>query len=101
MGTLWIRSRQTGVVEELNEAIEYGREPLALRPPGHPNRFKSLNNISHALRARGLTEDMGEVIEQRRESLTLIPLGHPDRAVALRKCAEAILQMECGVKELE
>lgn len=33
-------------VDDLEEAIALGREALALRPPGHPRRSVSLNNLA-------------------------------------------------------
>jgi hypothetical protein len=36
-------------MEDLEEAITYHREALTLRPPGHPDRFMSLNNLASAV----------------------------------------------------
>jgi hypothetical protein len=34
-------------MEDLEEVITYHREALTLRPPGHPDRSSSLNNLAN------------------------------------------------------
>jgi hypothetical protein len=73
-------------MEDLEEAITSHREALTLRPPGHPNRSKSLDNLASCsvhtrYKQLGRMEDLEEVITYHREALTLCPPGHPDRSV--------------------
>lgn len=46
---LWDSYLQTGKQEEPDEAIEYGRASLALRPVGHLDRPMSLTSLGNAL----------------------------------------------------
>jgi hypothetical protein len=68
----------------LDKAIEFERESLALRPPGHPRRATSCANLAASLRVRyeqtGNITLLDEANELAREALVLQPPGHPDRA---------------------
>jgi hypothetical protein len=59
-------ARHTFSMEDLEDAISYHREALSLRPPGHPNRSSSLNNLANVLSTRyeqsGRMEDLEEAI---------------------------------------
>ena len=79
----------------LEEVITYCPEALTLRPPGHPDRSSSLNDLAIAVLTRyhqlGRIEDLEEAITYLREALTLSPLGHPDRSSSLNNLAIAVL----------
>jgi catechol 2,3-dioxygenase-like lactoylglutathione lyase family enzyme len=68
-------------MEDLEEAIIFYREALALHPIGHPDRSSSLSDLTKAVLARykqlGRLEDLEEAITFYREVLTLCPLSHP------------------------
>ena len=78
-------------MEDFDEAIVLDREALDLRPPGHPDRSMSLNNLAIRLSARykqlGGVEDLDEAVVLDREALDLRPLGHPDRSSSLNNLA--------------
>ncbi|KAH7918904.1 hypothetical protein BV22DRAFT_1123568 [Leucogyrophana mollusca] len=69
------------VVGELDKAIDHHRAPLRLRPPVHPDRSSSLNNLALTLstrfKQRGDRADLDEAIELNRAALELHPPGHP------------------------
>jgi hypothetical protein len=44
--TVLTRYEQSGRIEDLEDVITFHREALTLRPPGHPDRFSSLNNLA-------------------------------------------------------
>jgi len=50
--TLKLRFHRFRSLDDINECISLNREALSLRPPGHPGRQKSLNNLARALKAR-------------------------------------------------
>ena len=70
------------------------RESLELRPPGHPHRDISLNNLASALGDRydlsGSLEDLEEMLQVHREALELCPPGHPLRDSSLTALANAL-----------
>jgi tetratricopeptide (TPR) repeat protein len=81
--SIWEGSKKTGSTEELEHSILLQRVALALRPPGHPLRHWSLNNLSAALDSRyrktKSTEDLEECILLFKDALALRQKGHPDR----------------------
>ncbi|TEB31576.1 hypothetical protein FA13DRAFT_1732403 [Coprinellus micaceus] len=81
-----------GEIEDLNQAIALHRDGLALRPPGHPQRRMSLNNLATSLslyvRERGpCTGEIDEVISLQREARDLLPQGHEDTSMYLSNLA--------------
>ena len=76
---------------DLDAAIALGREALALRPSGHPDRSSSLIRHAVDLFTRHLkletVEDVDEVIVFNREVLDLCLQGHPGRSVSLNNLA--------------
>jgi hypothetical protein len=69
-----------------NELIEIKRKVLALRPPGHPDRANSFDNLATSLRVRykqtGDVALLDGAIELNRGALALRPPGHPNRATS-------------------
>jgi hypothetical protein len=81
-----------GEIEDLNQAIALHRDGLAMRPPGHPQRRMSLNNLATSLslyvRERGpCAGEIDEVISLQREALDLLPQGHEDTSMYLSNLA--------------
>ncbi|KAG2151615.1 TPR-like protein [Suillus bovinus] len=80
-----------GTSKDLDEAIVFDREVLALHPIGHPDRSSSLNDLANDLAARfehrGNEEDLDEAIALHTEVLALHPVGHPDRSILLNNLA--------------
>jgi tetratricopeptide (TPR) repeat protein len=77
----------------LDSAIRLGREALALRPIGHPDRATTCALLATLLAKYAVENDGGllrEVIQLDREVLQLRPIGHPDRDEALRDLAASI-----------
>ena len=78
-------------MEDLDEVMTYHHEALTLRPPGHPDRSMSLNNLANALLAHykqsGSMEDLEEAITYHHEALTLCPPGHPGHCTSLNNLA--------------
>jgi CHAT domain-containing protein/tetratricopeptide (TPR) repeat protein len=75
----------------MDQAIALQMEVLALHPVGHPDRFKSLNNVALQLSIRfdnrGNAEDLDQAISLQRDALALHPVGHPDRSLLLNNLA--------------
>jgi CHAT domain-containing protein len=92
---VFIRYKQLGRMEDLEEAITYHREALTLRPLGHLDHSSSLNNLANVILTRyqelGRIEDLEEVIIYYREALTLRPPGSPNRSNSLNNLATAVL----------
>jgi tetratricopeptide (TPR) repeat protein len=80
--------------EDLDQAIALHREALALRPVGHVDRPKSLNNLANQLSSRfehrGNVEDLDQAIALQREALALRPVGHVDRSKSLNDLANQL-----------
>ncbi|KZP02933.1 hypothetical protein FIBSPDRAFT_808230, partial [Athelia psychrophila] len=55
------RFTHKGQTVDLEEAITHHRDALELRPPGHPDRFMSLNNLANALQIR--FENTGQMVD--------------------------------------
>ncbi|KAG1877227.1 CHAT domain-containing protein [Suillus subluteus] len=70
------------------------REVLTLRPPGHPHRDTTLNNLGLALDTRydklHVIEDLNEAIDQYRESLLLMRLDDPERHLNLSNLSASL-----------
>ncbi|KAG1810423.1 uncharacterized protein HD556DRAFT_1222861, partial [Suillus plorans] len=65
-----------------DEIIELHRAAL-LRPPGHPDRSMSFNNLSAGLRDRPPQQYVpSDIDELGGTALLLRPLGHPDRCLS-------------------
>ncbi|KAI0040076.1 hypothetical protein FA95DRAFT_1503354, partial [Auriscalpium vulgare] len=79
---------------DLEEAILLHREGLDLRPPGHPDRSGSLNNLANAVMTqfeqRGRMADLEEAILLHREALALTPIGHTNRSLSFNNLANAV-----------
>ncbi|KAJ8581199.1 hypothetical protein M405DRAFT_801461 [Rhizopogon salebrosus TDB-379] len=73
--TLKLRFYRLRYPDDINECISLNREALTLRPPGHPARHTSLNNLAKALKARyiynGNTTDIEETIHLHRAAYDL------------------------------
>ena len=102
------RYKLLGRIEDLEKAITYHCEALALHPPGHPHYSSSFNNLANAVLTRyeqlGKKEDLDEVITCYRKSLTLHPPGHPDRSTSLNNLATAVCaqyQQSSRMEDLE
>ncbi|KAG1741659.1 TPR-like protein [Suillus lakei] len=78
----------------LVEPIDVNRAILALRPPGHPDRFIALNNLAIRLAARferlAVPSDQDEAIEHFRAALAIFPTDRPDRSAPLDCLASAL-----------
>ncbi|KAG0697804.1 hypothetical protein DFH29DRAFT_132507 [Suillus ampliporus] len=88
-GALHTRFEKCGDINDLNKAIILFREALTLRPPGHPTRDTTLNNLALTLTTRYSklpardSEDLNEAIDLYRESLRLTRLDDPERHMTL------------------
>ncbi len=91
---LQYRYERLGEISDLEEAISYHKESLALRPVGHPDRPTSLNNLASALQSRcdrlGGVADLDEAILYHTEALKLYPPTHPERLLTLSNLALAL-----------
>ncbi|KAG1830024.1 hypothetical protein EV424DRAFT_373147 [Suillus variegatus] len=80
--------------EDLDKAIAFHREPLALLLAGHTHRSSSLNNLANKLftrfNHRGHDEDFDQAIARKREALVLLPVGYIDRTMSLNNLANGI-----------
>jgi hypothetical protein len=96
------RYKQCGDLGLLNEAIELGREALALQPSGHPNRAHSCADLAALLHSRyKQSGDLGlldEAIELEHEALALHPPGHLNRAQSCANLAASLhaRYRQCG-----
>jgi hypothetical protein len=81
--TLLTRSRGTGDLVDIVEAIGLLREALSLQPPGHPDRADTLHNLSDAHYVHYACEMDEEALkaalEFKEACLLARPDGHPDR----------------------
>ncbi|KAJ3512641.1 hypothetical protein NMY22_g15273 [Coprinellus aureogranulatus] len=87
---LYHRHEYFGDCHDLSEAIVLYRRALFLRPPGHPDRSQSLNNLASSLSETGSPEDLQESISLYRQALELRPPGHPDRSLSLHNLATSL-----------
>ena len=85
------RYKVVGEIDDLNRAVELGREALSLCPQWRRDRSTYLNRLSSYLSARykrlGEIDDITEAIVLAKDALSLCPLGHQHRAVALNALA--------------
>ncbi|KAG1858279.1 CHAT domain-containing protein [Suillus tomentosus] len=88
---LQTRFERRGNHKDLDQAIAFQREALALCPVGHTNRFASLKNLANGLSSRfdqqGNDEDLDQAITLNREVLTLCLAGHTDQPTSLNNLA--------------
>ena len=75
------------------KAISLHRDALEQRPPPHPDRSDSLNNLAALLRTRfeqsGQSKDLDEAISLHRDAITL-RLAHSERPMSLNNLANAL-----------
>ncbi|KAG1781163.1 TPR-like protein [Suillus placidus] len=80
-----------GNSQDLDNAIAFYREALALQPVGCPDRSTSLNNLGSGLstrfKRRGNVQDLDEAITLHTEALSLRSVGHSDRCSSLNNLA--------------
>ncbi|KIK33128.1 hypothetical protein CY34DRAFT_100157, partial [Suillus luteus UH-Slu-Lm8-n1] len=83
-----------GNAEDLDQAIAFDWEALALRPVGHTDRSILLNNLANRLSARfdhrDNAEDLDQAIALDWEVLALRPVGHTDRSISLNNLAKRL-----------
>jgi hypothetical protein len=69
------RFAKIGLTADLEEAISMFREASSLCPAFHPNRFRYLKNLAHALETRsnisGNQSDLDEATSLRQEVLAM------------------------------
>jgi TPR repeat protein len=87
-----MRFEQRGDPRDMNEAIDFYREALALCSPSHPTRYRSLSNLGNALQKRfeksGDPADIEEAIKLGREAV--LPPDLPNRDMCLNNLAIAV-----------
>ncbi|KAG1859630.1 hypothetical protein F4604DRAFT_1684593 [Suillus subluteus] len=96
--SIQVRFKQCGVFADLYESIKLYQAALVLhppaalelRPPGHSDRYLSLNNLSVSLGDRGLPSDLDEAVELHRAALMLCPPGHFGRSSSLDNLAVSL-----------
>ncbi|KAG1882805.1 hypothetical protein F4604DRAFT_355028 [Suillus subluteus] len=68
---------------------------LALRPPGHSDRYTSLKKLSDSLhdifKQRGTLSDLDGALKLHRAVLALAPPGHPDQFDFLHHLANSLI----------
>ena len=78
-------------MSDLDEAIDLNRAALALYPPGHCDRSRSLNNLATSLwirfNQRDVLSDLDEAIDLYRAALALRPPGHSGRSTSINDLA--------------
>lgn len=81
--SLSTRFKLTGVVEDLDRAVEALEAALETSLPKHSMRCSILNNLAVALAERceqtGSDHDLDRAIDLEREAVDTTPKGHPDR----------------------
>ncbi len=91
---LQTRFERTGVLADLDAAIEAEHAAVAATPPGHPDRPGYLSNLGDALRARfehtGVLADLEAAIEAGRAAVDATSPDRPDRAVTLTNLGNAL-----------
>jgi len=84
-------------MEDLEEAILYHREALALCPRGHPGRSSSLNNLANAVFTRfeqsGNKDGLLDACKYLSEAITLLPTEHPSHATVGCQLALILLKL--------
>lgn len=91
---LQTRFRRTGVLADLDEAIDAGRAAVEATSPGHASRALHLANLGAAPQARygqtGALADLDEAIQAGRAAAELTPPGHPGRGRAMSNLGNAL-----------
>jgi serine/threonine protein kinase len=81
-------------VDDEEKEIRNCRESLNRHPPGHPDRYSSLDRLVYALFDRfqrtSSMEDLEEWVQLGRECLELRPPGHPERHTCLNRLGAAL-----------
>jgi len=79
---------------DIDDAISFYRQALALHPPSHPKRDASLEWLGYALYTRfwryGDFNDVQEVIALQRQVLKLRPMSHPRHSESLSKLGQSL-----------
>ena len=104
---IFTRYEQSGSMEDLEEVITYNREALTLRPPDHPERSTTLDDLGIAVLIRcdqsdySSMKDFEEGITYHRETLRLRPPGHPHRSISLTNLVNAFYTRykQLGIEE--
>jgi nucleoside phosphorylase len=78
------RFYRTGKFEDLEEAIDWAKQAIAVTPTDHPALAERLNTLANQLlrrfeRSAGL-DDLEEAIHLARQSVEMTPHDHPDMA---------------------
>ncbi|QRV75571.1 CHAT domain protein [Ceratobasidium sp. AG-Ba] len=80
---LQIRFDRFGVLEDLNESIQYGTKAARMTPDDHPNKPTRLNTLWNSLQSRfhklGEVADIQDAIEYQSQAVALIADGHPEK----------------------
>jgi hypothetical protein len=91
----FINFEHFGDQDALAESIDLNHEALTLRPPGHPSRFRTLNNLAAALGRKfdvfGDLDILEGHVRINRELLRLCPLENPRRDIALSNLSAALI----------
>ncbi|QRV90289.1 CHAT domain protein [Ceratobasidium sp. AG-Ba] len=80
---LQIKFDRFGVLEDLNESIQYGTKAVRMTPDDHPNKSSRLNTLGTSLQSRfrllGEVVDIQDAIKYQSQAVTLIADSHPDK----------------------
>ncbi|TFK16623.1 TPR-like protein [Coprinopsis marcescibilis] len=81
--------------EDLDESILLDREAISLRPTGHVNHAKSINNLANNLSIRFRLKaesfaDLEESLMMHRKALSLRPVPDPERSQSLHNLSIAL-----------
>ncbi|KAJ7108164.1 CHAT domain-containing protein [Mycena epipterygia] len=90
----FFRFEQGGEPKDIDDAIDLHRKALALRPPFHPSRDRSLTNLAIAIHTRfdegGDLKDINEAVQLHRDALALRSPLHPACGSSLSNLANAV-----------
>ncbi len=90
------RYSETGVVADLERAVDAYREALAATPPGSPRRELRLANLGDALREKahrfGRLADLDQAVELLAAALKATPVGAAGRSFRLSALANAVFE---------
>ncbi|KAG2028893.1 CHAT domain-containing protein, partial [Suillus americanus] len=99
------RFNKRGDIDDITRAISLFREALTLRPPEHPRRDTTLNNLALALDTRykklHVIEDLNEAIDRYRECLRLTRHDHPERHATLHGLSASLCSRFMQTRENE
>jgi tetratricopeptide (TPR) repeat protein len=98
-----------GRPEDLDQSIALHRDALSRRPPGHPQRGLSLNNLARSIGTyvmeRGSRKgEIDKMISLQREALDFLPQGHEDTSMYLYNLAAKLrcrYEMKASMVDLE